>query len=51
VYRAAGLLVTANVALASLASQVGDRKDFQVAKDTRRGQLHAVTIFDDVSAA
>jgi len=49
---AAGLLVTANVALASPASQVGDRKDFQVAKDIAKTvqRYTQFTIFDDVSA-
>ena len=50
---AAGLLVTANVALASPASQVGDRKDFQVAKDIAKTvqRYTRFTIFDDVSAS
>ena len=49
---AAGVLVTANVALASPASQVGDRKDFQVAKDIAKTvqRYTQFTIFDDVSA-
>jgi hyperosmotically inducible protein len=50
---AAGLLVTANVALASPASQVGDRKDFQVAKDIAKTvqRYTRFTIFDDVNAS
>ena len=50
---AAGLLVTANVTLASAASQVGDRKDFQIAKDIAKTVQHYTrfTIFDDVSAS
>jgi hyperosmotically inducible protein len=50
---AAGLLVTANVALASPARQVGDRKDFQVAKDIAKTvqRYTQFTIFDDVSAS
>ena len=48
---AAGLLLTANVALAAQAGQ-GDRKDFQVAKDIAKSvQRYAqFSIFDDVSA-
>ena len=47
---AAGLLLTANVALASTGQ--GDRKDFQVAKDiaTSVQRYSQFTIFDDVSA-
>jgi hyperosmotically inducible protein len=50
---AAGLLVTASVALASPDSQVGDRKDFQVAKDIAKTvqRYTQFTIFDDVSAS
>ena len=48
---AAGLLLTANVALAGSAGQ-SDRKDFQVAKDiaTSVQRYTQFTIFDDVSA-
>ena len=48
---AAGLLLTANVALAASAGQA-DRKDFQVAKDiaTSVQRYSQFTIFDDVSA-
>jgi hyperosmotically inducible protein len=48
---AAGLLLTANVALAATAGD-GDRKDLQVAKDIAKTvQRYAqFTIFDDVSA-
>lgn len=48
---AAGLLVTANVALATTAD-AGGRKDFQVAKDiaTSVQRYSQFTIFDDVSA-
>ena len=48
---AAGLLLTANVTLASQTSE-GDRKDFQVAKDIARTvqRYSRFTIFDDVSA-
>lgn len=48
---AAGLLLTANVTLASQTSE-GDRKDFQVAKDIAKTvqRYSQFTIFDDVSA-
>jgi osmotically-inducible protein OsmY len=48
---AAGLLLTANVALAAQGGP-GDRKDFQVAKDiaTSVQRYAQFTIFDDVSA-
>ena len=48
---AAGLLLTANVALASPDGQ-GDRKDFQVAKDIAKTvqRYSQFTIFDDISA-
>jgi hyperosmotically inducible periplasmic protein len=48
---AAGLLLTANVALAGSIGQ-GDRKDFQIAKDIAKAvqRYTQFTIFDDVGA-